>query len=117
MRTASLSYRLGGEVDCAAGTVIQVRKIYAVRRRRGSEEIRGLLYRYTALVPGHGNILRYDNLHLEAPDEFHRHAYDLRTWEESSRRLLTREEMPTFVEIIDEVQQIASDGGLLEAET
>lgn len=101
---------------CLGGVAIEVVKDYDVRQHRGFEEVRTAIYRYTAHVPGQGNILRYDNMHAGSPDEFHRHLYDLATWTESSRTVLTREEMPTFVEILDEVQRIAAEAGLLDSE-
>jgi hypothetical protein len=93
--------------------VVEVDKTYEVRVVRGYKEIRALSYRYTARVPGHGNLLRYDNWHAEAPEEFHRHLYDFATGQQTSLTLMTREAFPVLTEVLDEVQQLAEDAGLL----
>ena len=110
---ATVTVLLSGQVRCTGGVIIEVDKTYEVRRRSGREEIRGVYYRYTARFPGRGNILRYDNGHIEAPDEFHRHEYDLVTWQESSRTLLTRDELPVMTEVIDEVMDFVFGAGLI----
>ena len=113
-RRGAPSITLIGALVCEAGIVIEVEKRLALRtRRRGGEEVRTYFYNYNAYLPGRGNILRYDNAHLGAPDEYHRHEYDLATGVESSRTLLTREEFPTLIEVIDEVQRIARRAGLI----
>lgn len=111
-----VSYRLEGDVLCAGGIVVEVSKYYDVRLRRGHEEIRGVQYRYTARVPGRGNVVRYDNLHLETPDEYHRHVYDLTDWAQTELQLLKRDDFPTLGEVIEEVMQLASGAGLLDAD-
>ena len=77
---------------------------------RNQTEVRGLRYRYHVRVGGRGNLLRYDNSH--GPDEFHRHEYDFETGEEKPVELLTREEFPTLIEVLDEVQAMAQRLGL-----
>ena len=59
---------------------------------------------------GQGNLLRYDNSH--APDEFHRHEYVFPTQDQRPLETLTREEFPTLIEVIDEVQAMAERLGL-----
>ncbi len=113
--SGGVSYRLEGDILCTVGIVIEVSKYYHVRRRRGYEEIRGVQYRYTARVPGSGNIVRYDNLHLDTPDEYHRHVYDLATWSHIEVQLLKREDFPTLGEVLEEVMHLASEAGLLDA--
>ncbi len=83
----------------------------SVRRNRGRREVRTFSYRYHAFVRGTGvNILRYDNSHGES--EYDRHIYDLETRDQTLTRL-TRGQFPVLTEIIDEVEQIAGNAGLL----
>lgn len=77
---------------------------------RNQSEVRGSRYRYHVHIPGRGNLLRYDNAH--GPDEFHRHEYDFATREEKPVEFLTREEFPTLVEVLDEVEAMARRLGL-----
>jgi hypothetical protein len=102
-----------GYIVCMGHVLLEVEKVYALRRVRGRDEIRCTVYRYTAYVPGRGNILRYDNTHRDRPDEFHRHVYDLNTGEQTSLTLMTREDFPVLTEVLDEVQQLAEVAGLL----
>ena len=103
---------LRGEVLCLAGVVIRVLKDFAVRvNARNQEEVRGLRYRYHVHIPRRANLLRYDNSH--GPDEFHRHEYDFATQEEKPVEMLTREQFPTLIEVLDEVQAMARRLGLV----
>ncbi len=77
---------------------------------RNQIEVRGLSYRYHAYVPGSGNLLRYDNSH--AFDEFHRHEYVFPTEDQQPLQVLAREEFPTLIEVLDEVQAMAQRLGL-----
>ena len=77
---------------------------------RNQTEVRGLRYRYHVRVGGRGNLLRYDNSH--GFDEFHRHEYVFPTEDQKPLETLTREEFPTLIEVIDEVQARAADLGL-----
>ena len=72
--------------------------------------MRGLRYRYHVRVGGRGNLLRYDNSH--AFDEFHRHEYVFPGEDQRPLETLTREEFPTLIEVLDEVQAIAERLGL-----
>ncbi len=72
--------------------------------------MRGYRYNYRAYVPPQRNLLRYDNSY--GPDEFHRHEYDLLTQNQKPLELLSREELPTLIEVIDEVQAMAERLGL-----
>jgi hypothetical protein len=102
-----------GQVVCLGGILLEVEKVYALRRARERDEIRCTVYRYTAYVPGRGKLVRYDNTHRDKPDEFHRHVYDLNTGEQTSLTLLTREDFPVLTEVLDEVQHLAGEAGLL----
>ena len=77
---------------------------------RNQTEVRGLRYRYHVRVGGRGNLLRYDNSH--GFDEFHRHEYVFPTEDQRPLETLTREEFPTLIEVIDEVQAMAERLGL-----
>ena len=103
---------LRGTLRCSGGVEVLVTKSLAIRTNaRGQSQVRGFSYRYHVYVPGRGNLLRYDNSH--GLDEFHRHEYDFATREEKPLDLLTREEFPTLVEVLDEVQAMARRLGLL----
>ncbi len=102
---------LRGQVICAAEVVIEIEKYLTVRlNNRNQIEARGRRYRYHAHIPGRGNLLRYDNSH--GFDEFHRHEYVFPTEDQRPLETLTREEFPTLIEVLDEVQAMAADLGL-----
>jgi hypothetical protein len=109
---APVDISLTGEILCPSDILLEVDKAYDVRVVRAHEEIRGVLYRYTARIPGRGNIVRYDNMHADTPDEFHRHVYDLRTRSQTSLTPMTREDFPVLTEVLDEVQRLAEEAGL-----
>jgi hypothetical protein len=91
--------------------VVEVAKELAIRMGpRNQDEVRGLSYSYHVHVPGRGNLLRYDNSH--GFGEYHRHEYDFETQQEEPLELLTREEFPTLIEVLDEVQAMARRLGL-----
>jgi len=93
------------------GLVVEVAKELAIQTGpRNQEEVRGLSYTYHAYVPGTGNLLRYDNSH--SFDEFHRHEYIFPTRDQQPLQVLTREEFPTLIEVLDEVQAMAQRLGL-----
>ena len=97
---------LAGDVFCHHNVVLEVDKQYATRIVGGRRQIRGLRYRYNARVRGRHNVLRYDNGHAAAPEEFHRHFYRIADGEELERRILARHELPTFADILTELQII-----------
>ena len=102
---------LQGQVICEDEVVIEIEKYLTVRlNNRNQIEARGRRYRYHAHIPGRGNLLRYDNSH--GFDEFHRHEYVFPTEDQRPLEVLTREEFPTLIEVIDEVQAMAADLGL-----
>ena len=114
MDEATISYLIEGSIGCAAEIEIDVTKLLDVRVRRRLEQVRGVSYRYNAYVRGGHNILRYDNGHIEAPEEFHRHEFDPFTGRELSRAILSREDMPTLIEVVSEVERLAREAGLLD---
>lgn len=102
---------LAGEIVCADSVIIEVDKYLDVRQSgRGVDEVRGYFYRYHGYVRGGANLLRYDNSHAE--DEFHRHEYDV-TIGEQTQTILTREDLPTLIQVVSELQELvqAIDGG------
>ena len=50
-------------------------------------------------------LLRYDNGHPGAPEEYHRHEYDRQTGM-AALRVMSRQEFPTLAECIDEVADL-----------
>ena len=104
---------LTGTVLCAGSIIIDVEKRLDIRLHRRRAEVGGYFYAYNAHIAGRGNVLRYDNAHLETPDEYHRHEYELVTGTEMSRSVLTREQFPTLIEVVDELEGIARSAGLL----
>lgn len=99
---------LSGQVFCQGGVHLHAIKALATRKTGNRLQVRCERYSYNAFFVGQHNILRYDNGHLEDPDEFHRHLFDLDTGEQVERTLLTRDELPLLHEILTEVQQIVS---------
>jgi hypothetical protein len=98
---------LSGTITCASGVAVLVYKTLETRiGRQGMLEVQGQRYGYNAYFVNRHNILRYDNGHLLYPDDYHRHAFDLVTGKEIERMSLTREDMPTLVEFLDEVEQL-----------
>ena len=101
-----------GQVSCLGGIEIEVVKEFAIRtNRRGQMEIRGEDYAYHVHVPGRGDLLRYDNSH--DLDKFHRHEFEFGTRRQKPLQYLSREEFPTLIEVIDEVQALAGRLGLV----
>ncbi len=109
-RDASVSILLAGTVRCEASVVIEVTKLLATRvdPRRGLQ-VRGLEYRYHAHRLG-ANLLRYDNHH--GADQFDRHVYDFAA-QTQTIRVLTRAELPTLIELVDELEVLVRGLGLL----
>ncbi|GEM_PF-1756070 len=97
---------LDGVVYCHHNVVLEVTKIYETRVTQGRRQIRGFSYRYNASIRGRHTILRYDNGHPETPDEFHRHLFRISDGEEIERRIITRYELPTFADILTELQRL-----------
>lgn len=96
---------------CSGEVTVEVVKDLDARvNARNETEVRGTRYGYHDYIRGEGNLLRYDNSH--GPDEFHRHQYLFPTQRERPVEMLTREEFPTLIEVIDEVQAMASRLGL-----
>ena len=105
---------LTGQVICRGGIVIEVEKVLSVRlNARNETQVRGLSYRYLAHVQGRGNLLRYDNAH--DLDEFDRHEYDFVSREQRPIEILSREELPTLIEMIAELEELADRLGLTDS--
>lgn len=98
---------LCGEVYCYHNVIVEVAKYYDTMNFGGRLNLRGFSYRYNAHVKNGHNVLRYDNGHKEAPEEFHRHEYDPENGVPRETKLLTRYELPDMYDIITEIQAIA----------
>ncbi len=99
-------FRLSGTVFCLHDVILEVTKYYGTRNSGGRVQVRGYSYRYNAHVHNGHNVLRYDNGHDDTPEEFHRHLFDRKTGAELERRIITRHELPTFSQILDELQAL-----------
>ena len=94
-----------GHVFCLGNVVLEVEKyLQMMERENGQLFVRGFSYRYHAFVPGEHSLVRYDNSHGE--DVYHRHAFEPVTGQETEITDLTRNEFPTFSEILDELEEI-----------
>jgi hypothetical protein len=102
--------QLSGQIFCEEGVHLHVTKMLATRVRNNRLQVQAERYSYNAFFVGRHNILRYDNGHLESPDEFHRHLFDVKTGEEIERTLLTRDRLPLLHEILTEVQGLVTAG-------
>ncbi|MDE2990028.1 MAG: hypothetical protein OXU21_03030 [Chloroflexota bacterium] len=77
---------------------------------RAKLEVRSIHFNYhvTQRLDGRTrNLLRYDNSHVDTPEEYHRHVYDT-TSGEQTRTILTREQFPDLAEVIDEADRLSS---------
>ena len=101
---------LEGGLICNRGVVIRVLKALDCRQAHGRLEVRGRLYEYNAHFAGHHNILRYDNSHLDEPNDFHRHLFDLATGQEVDLSHITRAAMPTLAGFVAEVAALVEAG-------
>lgn len=98
-----------GEISCLGDIVIRVEKYLDVLEEDTPDPlVRTYSYSYNASVRGHGNVVRYDNLHPHEghPDEHHKHDFDWRTGDELapvSPRWVGVAGWPTLSEFIEEV--------------
>ena len=92
-----------GDIFCMGSLVVEVEKYLEAREAsNGQIFVRGFSYRYNAYLPGKHNVLRYDNGH--DLDEYHRHVWDIETGEEIHRSIISRNELPTLGEMLDELE-------------
>ncbi|MBM3926332.1 MAG: hypothetical protein FJ320_10190 [SAR202 cluster bacterium] len=69
--------------------------------------MRGIQFRYVGFVKGGNLLLKYHNLH-ESLDEYIHRAYSPSNGEEIIFETLTHSQFPTFPEVLDELELIAS---------
>lgn len=101
---------LYGAVFCIHDVIVEVAKYYETRVLDGRLQLRGFSYRYNAHVRNGHNLLRYDNGHADAPDEFHRHEFDPDSGLEKEKRILSRHELPVFSDVLTEIQALVESG-------
>jgi hypothetical protein len=97
-----------GTIRCALGVTVLVRKLMRTRLVRGRLEVFTVKYSYQVRQQQRHRIqelLRYDNGHPGAPDEYHRHEYDRQTGT-ASLQVMSRDEFPTLAECLDEVADL-----------
>ncbi len=98
---------LTGTVICYRDVIVTVNKTIETRVVGPHRfEVRGLYYAYNAHFVGRHNILRYDNGHIETPDEFHRHQFDLTTGEQISVEIIPKSRVPVLGAFFTEVAAI-----------
>lgn len=94
--------RLDGLVVCTNGLVLEITKEGDVDRTQ-ARRVRMFRFRYNAHFPRRHNVLRYDNMHSDEPDIYHRHVFDPDTGDQISFRTLTRAQFPVMHEVLDEL--------------
>ncbi len=97
-----------GAIHCTLGVTVLVRKLLRTRSVRGRLEAFTVKYSYQVRQQQGARVhelLRYDNGHPGAPEEYHRHEYDRQTGM-AALRVMSRQEFPTLAECIDEVADL-----------
>ena len=95
-------------IHCALDVTVLVRKLMRARSVRGRLEVFTVKYSYQVRQKQGGRmheLLRYDNGHPGAPEEYHRHEYDGVTGA-AALRVMSRQEFPTLAECLDEVADL-----------
>lgn len=101
--------RCAGVLTCRNEVRIAVTKLMATRMIRAQLQVRSIHFNYHVTQRRGGrtnNLLRYDNSHVDTPDEYHHHLYDPRTGEQT-RTILTREQFPDLAEVVDEADRLS----------
>ena len=99
--------RLEGLVLCTNGLVLEMTKEGDVDRTQ-AYRVRMFRFRYNAHFPRGENVLRYDNMHADEPDIYHRHVFNPATGHEVIREDLTRAQFPVMHQVLDELMQMFS---------
>ena len=97
--------KIQGLVVCTNGLVVEITKIGDLDRTRG-RRVRISRFRYNAHFPRKHNVLRYDNMHADEPDIYHRHVFNPATGHEVIREDLTRTQFPVMHQVFDELMQM-----------
>ncbi len=101
--------RCVGILTCKRSVRIAVTKLMATRVSRAQLQVRSIHFNYHVTQQRDGrtrNLLRYDNSHVDTPEEYHRHLYDPRSGEQT-RTILTREQFPDLAEVVDEADRLS----------
>ena len=99
---------LAGIVICHMRVIVRVDKTLETRLLANQRlQVRGLFYAYNAYFAGQHNILRYDNGHMETPEEFHRHEFDRETGIEIRKDILEQRQIPVLADFFTEVARLA----------
>ena len=93
-----------GLIVCRNGFLLRIYKEGDIDRSP-SRRVRMLVYSYNAWFPHRENVLRYDNMHKEERDVFHRHLFDPDTGRLISLRRMTRVEFPVMHQVLDELME------------
>ena len=94
-----------GVVVCTNGLLLEITK-FGDLDRTPARRVRMYRYRYNAHFPGRKNVLRYDNMHVEEPEVYHRHVFDHKTGDQTSFQTMTRSQFPVMHEVLDELMQM-----------
>lgn len=97
--------KIEGRVVCVNGLVLEITKTGDLDRTR-VRRVRISRFRYNAHFPRGENVLRYDNMHADEPDVYHRHVFDPETGDQVSFSALTRAQFPVMHEVLDELMRM-----------
>ena len=96
---------LRADISCINGLLLEITK-YGDIDRSPARRVRMFRFRYNAHFPRGENVLRYDNMHSDEPDVYHRHVFDPETGDQTSYTTLTRAQFPVMHEVLDELMQM-----------
>jgi hypothetical protein len=96
---------LTGVVRCQGQITVLVEKVLAVRDGTGSSAlVQTTAYRYHALIPGVGNILRYENNDHHRFDHVHRYDPIAGDRKGTFQRIESKNDVPTLGEVLRELR-------------
>ena len=93
-----------GQIVCRNGLHLRIYKEGDIDRSP-SRRVRMSIYSYNAWFPHAENVLRYDNMHKEEGDVFHRHVFNPETGIQVAFRTMTRIEFPVMHQVLDELME------------
>ena len=96
---------LRSEIACTNGLLLEITK-FGDLDRTSARRVRMYRYRYNVHFPRGENVLRYDNMHVEEPDVYHRHVFDPETGDQTSFTTMTRAQFPVMHQVLDELMQM-----------
>ena len=95
--------RMQGRCYCKEGVILRTNTLLATRYAGRVLQVRGVIYRYIARIPGKHLVLKYHNRHRNRNQYIHR-AYNPETGEQILYEELTRSQFPVFSEVLDEAE-------------